>query len=245
MKIALCFSGHFRNFNYSVGNIKSFIIRPLLSNNHHVDIFCSFWDTNGFREESFGNNITDINIIKTIIDPKILDFEKFNANSFNQYRSDQYLEYPNLCCINTSYDASSMWYKVNRCFQLMNQYSIENNIKYDIIFRLRPDIIYTKPIDINIILNAKYDNKLYMPIWHKKYENVTCQMMDHFSFGNYQTMSIYMNTYNVINNVITQKNYPHTAEGFLYYNLKLNNIIIERFNINYSVIRPNNIELVI
>lgn len=238
MKIALCFSGHLRNFNLSVDNIIENIITPLKNNNtNEVDIFISTWDTNGQRHDNWSGSLDYIDEIKTKLNPKSFEIEKENRNYFvNNYSSLQYRNF-SLCSSDTCSNASSMWYKAYKCFQLMKKYSESNNFIYDIVIRIRPDIIYHNKINYNNVLDCLKYNKILMPKWHGKYEEVTFQLMDHFTLGPYVLMEKYLSTYLDIPEFIKSNDIVHCAEGFLFGTIKKNNINITRSEISYSVIR--------
>jgi len=238
MRIALCFSGHLRNFNYAIDNIIENIINPLKNNDENtIDIFISTWDKNGLRSNKWQGDINYINEIENKLKPKIIEIENENRNYFiENYSSQQYKKFK-LCSSDTCSNASSMWYKVYKSFQLVVKYSKENNINYDILVRIRPDIIYHNKLDYDtIIKNIKYD-KIILPEWHEKYEQVTYKLMDHFFIGKYDLIKILFNTFNEIPDIIKLNNIVHSAEGFMYYIISKYNIDIFKMKISYSVIR--------
>ena len=55
-----------------------------------------------------------------------------------------------------------------------------------------------------------------MPLWHGKYEEVTCKIMDHFAFGDYNSMKTYCTLYTKIDDIIQRNDSPFTPEGFLH-----------------------------
>ena len=215
MKVAICISGHLRTFDKCIKNIRENIFNPI-KEAFDTSIFLSTWNDN-----------IDLSFIKDDnIKIHIEDFFTFNLGSMN------YLKFPNLCCSTTCDNAASMWYKCKKVFDMVDE-------KYDIIIRIRPDIIYENKIDINLIKESVNNNKIYMsksPGW---YLEVTKGMLDPFLFGNFKLMSNVMNIYDNIPNYIKDDSIPHTIEGFLYESTK--NINLERINFNYSVLRQNGI----
>lgn len=211
-KIAICISGHIRTFNQCYNNIYSNIIEPL-EHDYTVEVFFSTWNDGSNVESDILNKI---NI-------------KYDAPIKFDMKSKNYLKYPRLCCHTTCDNATSMWFKCKSVFEMINS-------DFDIVFRLRPDIIYHKPIDLKIISNIE-SNKIYMANFHGRYEKVTKCMMDHFAFGDYESMKLYMTTYDNIFDYIKSDDIPHTAEGFLYKNLQ--NINIHRIEYKYDVMRMN------
>lgn len=74
------------------------------------------------------------------------------------------------------------WFKYKRCFQIMEEYCKENNIKYDIICKLRTDYTFCS----KIILNKDVKNEmLYME-------------SDRFFYGNYETMKVVSDFFDII-----------------------------------------------
>lgn len=213
MKVAICISGHLRTFYRCIDNIRENIFNPI-SDNFECGIFLSTW-----------NDGVDLNFFKS--DNIVIDLEKFFR--FNM-GSKNYLKYPKLCCSTTCDNATSMWYKVKKSFDMIDS-------EYDLIVRIRPDVIYEKKIDIELLRNSYYDDFVYMsksPGW---YLEVTKGMLDPFMFGNLKTMSVVMNTYQNIDEYIKNDDIPHTIEGFLYESIK--NINLNRIDFKYSILREN------
>jgi hypothetical protein len=229
-KIAICMSGHTRTFNECKDNIANNIIKPLVDSGYYVNTFFSTWD-----DIDYNNNLQNVNKFCTEVNA-----ENYNSNFFtDNFSTKQYLQYPGLCCHTTSSNAASSHYKIKNSYDLAEKYSEKNKIDYDIIIRIRPDIIYNNMIDIGNIKDALLNDYLYMPNSHGKYTSVTKNIMDHFFYGNINTMKKIINTFNNIPNFLKLDN-PHTVEGFLYSQLFENNIIINRFMLSYGVIRKNN-----
>jgi hypothetical protein len=238
MKIALCFSGHLRNFNYAIDNIIENIINPLKNNDENtIDIFISTWDKNGLRSNNWQGDINYINEIENKLKPKIIDIENENRNYFiENYSSQQYKKFK-LCSSDTCSNASSMWYKVYKSFQLVEKYSKENNINYDILVRIRPDVIYHNKLDYKTFINNFQNETIILPEWHGKYEEINHQIMDQFAIGKYEIMKKYFNTFENILEFIKTDNVIHCGEGFLYGTIQKYNINIKKYKISYSIIR--------
>lgn len=213
MKVAICISGHLRTFDKCINNIRENIFKPV-KENFDTDIFLSTWEDD-----------MDISFMKE--DNIIVDMEKpliFDMGSKN------YLKYPNLCCHTTCDNATSMWYKVGQSFGMVND-------AYDLIIRIRPDVIYENKIDIDLLKESISNNKIYMSKTLGKYMKVTKGILEPFSFGNRTSMANFMNTYHNIKDYIKNDNIPHTIEGFLYESIKNNKL--ERIDFKYSILREN------
>lgn len=123
-------------------------------------------------------------------------------------------------------------YGVEKSYELMSKYQKENNIKFDIIFRVRSDVLFKSPIDL-----TKYEmNKIYIPNFHN-YNGIN----DRFAFGPFELMIHYMKMYTNIfklNNINNLK--ILSAEHFCMVNLKNNNIPYElRDEIKFDRVRMN------
>jgi hypothetical protein len=224
MKIAVCFSGHIRGYDKCKDNIEKYLIDPLRKSGT-VDLYASVWDTAGHRnkwDESISP--TSFTGFKSIL------IEKFDRQHFlTKYHSQKWnTKYSSS---ETSGDGASMWYKAKGCFQLLQE-------EYDLVFRVRPDIIYDKPFELPHVVEK---GVVYMPAFHGKYPEVTFGIMDHFAFGDIEAMSVYFNTFDNIPKYIDNKEVC-TGENFL--RLQLRDTKIIRFNISYSVQRRNGVEVV-
>lgn len=226
-KAAICFSGHTRDLSKCLDNIKVNLIASLISQGYSVDIFCSTWNTKGHRGNGWGSPLEPLgplNPVKTIIEP-------FNRMKFlHEYKSENWNDY--LSTWETSGDAASMWHQVKSAFELAHT-------QYDLYVRARYDIIYNQPVIIPEIKS----NTVYMPISHGKYEVVTCGIMDHFAFGDYEAMKTYSSTIDNIQYFIQNQLGPFTAEGYLKNTLSNTNII--RIPLSYDVQREHHIDKVV
>lgn len=164
MKVALCLSGHIRNLEQNYYSIKKNLL-----DYYDTDIFIHTWDTYGWRIE--GNLITsggfkgfdhysdkiDAQNIIDLINPKKIVIEQYeNYESEFLKKAEKYknnLKFPDK---DRPVNVVSMWYKINKCNELKTQQELENNFKYDIVIRSRPDLVYFKPIiDENVLLLYK------------------------------------------------------------------------------------------
>lgn len=233
MKVAICISGHFRTTTL-YDNLKTNIIDVLTKNNIEVDIFISIWSSEGFRENNFEGGIS----IDTIINkykPIELEVERDSREEFlNKYKS---LFINQNMSPETPGDATSMWYKLWRCKEMVIKHSILKNKDYDLIFRVRSDIIMNEKLDISHVFDSINKKCLYMPIFHEKYQDVTMGMMDQYFFGPTEIMDTLLDLYIFIPDYLKQWGIPHTAEGFLYKRIKDTDIKVERFKTSYDVLR--------
>jgi hypothetical protein len=69
---------------------------------------------------------------------------------------------------------------MKRSWDLAEKFETNNNIIFDLVLRIRPDIIYEYDLSIDLVKKSLIDNCIYMPHFHGKYFIVTQGIMDHF-----------------------------------------------------------------
>lgn len=114
MKIALCLSGLLRNLNPSY----------FLNLGVDVDIFCHTWDY---------CDISELNVLN----PKEINVEDDN-NAF-KYTSVNVESWPYMGNSPRNH-VYKMYYSMKRCIDMVEDYELKNNFKYDLIIRSRYDI---------------------------------------------------------------------------------------------------------
>lgn len=114
MKIALCLSGLLRNLNTSY----------FLNLDGDVDVFCHTWD------------YCDVSQLKPL-NPEEIKIESDN-NQFN-FTNTSLVDWPHNCT-SPAKNIYKMYYGMKRCIEMVEDYEIKNNFKYDIIIRSRYDI---------------------------------------------------------------------------------------------------------
>lgn len=237
MRIALCFSGHVRNYLDCADKIRQNLISVLRNAGHEVDIFLVTWNQRGHRCDGFGGDDLDFGQVISTLNPVQVSVENSRRDVFiTNFPSNQWRSRPHLSNPCTSGDGASMWYQVEKVWEMMETYAERNELKYDFVFRVRPDIVYTQPFRTQWLEELPVES-IGMAVWHGKYEAGTCRMMDHFGFGRYDDMKKYMTIYSEIPGYLQRNDVTHTGEGFLAERLK--DIPITRFPICYQVQRKN------
>lgn len=200
-KIAVCYSGQIRNGYYQVLIIhKLFLIEPL-----NADVFCYF--------EDIDNNEIKKDIEK-ILKPKKIFYEKNDKNDKN------HPEYIN----NISYNTFNMYKKMYYSNQLKKKYANENNIKYDYVIRIRPDIIIKDYLPLDIFNNYN-NNDIYIPTDFKN-QFQQCVESDWIAIGTDKCMDTYFNIYKyILTNTLNKCN---ISESLLYIFLKKEKINVIR-----------------
>jgi hypothetical protein len=155
MKLAVCLFGHVGTVQGR--DIDSGWINPLISYQNYVDnvfqdaevdVFIHTWSTeyddvllNSYNPKSF------------LIEPQI-DFSKIGLDRYSLKHLDTYRDHFYNYGDNTVsevikpliFRSHSRWYSAKKSVDLMRDYSLENNIKYDWVMQLRFDIRFFKKI---------------------------------------------------------------------------------------------------
>lgn len=148
MKIAICFSGQIRTGVEAAKNVKNYIGE--LYNN--VDFYMHTWDIS--REKQW-NPESDMSVkYNTVTFPKIKDsrpladeLNKAYDSKFKKIRIDNFGNWEN--SIGSNYMGySPLWYSWQQSILLKQEYEIENNFCYDVVIKMRPDIIFPKSLSL-------------------------------------------------------------------------------------------------
>ncbi len=202
MKVAVCISGHVRNLAKNVESLKKHILDL-----HDCDIFCSTWDTYGWRVE--GNNIDDkggfkgfdyesglVNhdeVIKSL-NPKTYIYEHYPIiDKMKVAKSVPYktrLRVPH----DRPENSVSQAYKMLQCNMLKKNCEMLNGFKYDAVVKTRFDIKYHG----NLVDYFK-DGKIVTPIC-ESYDLAS----DLVAIGNSKDMDSYSSIFEELDNIFAE-----------------------------------------
>jgi hypothetical protein len=236
MNIAFCVSGMPRNIDKSYQWLKTFVLNPISNAGHNYDFFISTWNNNVQKEgdasvKTSGDNAQDF---VRVFNPKKFETEDWNDEIRTKLRWPEFEQ----CKFEITPRSSALgqFHKIYKCNELRKQYELENNIKYDVVFRIRTEIRYNNPLDLkelDIIKNCK-EPIIFLRrgpnpqnyFWFK----------DTMAFGNSEGMNIYSDTIN--NCVDVAKNTKvSTAELILRNCIMLKNPLVEHTSLDYTLIR--------
>jgi uridine kinase len=207
-KIALLISGYLRSFKYNIESLKENLL-----NIYDIDIYIHITNCN---ETKYLNKNISIDEINLILKPKIIIItDNINFNSDN----------------NDLYNQNYKYY-------ILNQKRIEiekiENIKYDIVMKIRPDIyLYEKIVfnDDKDIIYIPYDNKIDKTKLYKLDDDYLCDMI---AYGSSSIMNKYFDIYTDLNSLISK--FGKTNETLLFKYLTKKSIKFELFKCKYDVI---------
>lgn len=248
IKIAILISGHIRRNSIYYG-IEKFC------NKENYHIFIHTWDNIGIKgnETSLNDPIQKSTVLNEI--NKYKNIKKYEIENNKNWISSQETKNNYFNFSSPEIYIKSQLYSINKSYQLMEEYSNQNNINYDIVFKFRfdSDLIkltlndntITNIIDNDIIFvpnsdsghsHMDYgtscwacDNMYYKHNFKKvhifEHTNIVC---DFFAYGNKNSMKKYCSLYNVydsLNDSFFEKNMEQ-------YNIHNKNVRYENGNYN-------------
>jgi len=249
MKIALCLSGQPRAIESGFNSLNESILK-----HNDVDVFIHTW----FDEENLSTNSIIPGRERNSIDPmaikKLQDYyspKKFLVEKPKNW--NQRYNFPDLCFVkawtwalevSTGLDsakeyicntANSMFYSIMMSNSIKNQYSIENNIDYDLVIRNRIDYSPHIVLKFDEMFTDEFEDDVL--IYHDLYQP-NDMIADWFAMGRTNTMNVYSNVYNHIEELVNQSN---DIDGYwcnellLKHHIQNNKIKIEKvdFKVHY------------
>jgi uridine kinase len=207
MKVALMISGYARSLKHNIESLKENLL-----NLYDVDIYIHITNSN---EHKYINNKINIDEINNILTPKIMivtdniNFEN-NCDLYNQH------------------------YK----FYILNQKRLEiekiENIKYDVVLKIRPDIYLQEKIVFEMkegVIYIPKDNKIDKTKLKSIHDKYICDII---AYGFPTIMNKYFDIYNHLEILISK--YGNINETILYHYLLENSINVKLYDLNYIVI---------
>jgi len=207
MRIAICFSGHIRNFlTHGIFNLNSNIL-SLREHGHVVDLFISTWDTinAGSEDKIDTDKIKELNPIICEIENYDLIKHNFLLKNFHSNLKMEFGKSQNdfVGIKNGILNSTPMFYKIYKANKLKCAYEVNNGFKYDIVIRYRANLSFLSPICIdNFKPNVIYNRGICGKIDGKSIRtdgniNLDSYMFDDlFAYGDSNIMNIYSDVYN-------------------------------------------------
>ena len=204
-KLGILFSGQMRpnslnpnycNDNIILESISKYLLNDEFKNKYDYDIFFSvdvidFDKTRGFFGENLKNiHITESNTYLHDIESDILPYTYFHEN---------YLKINFKDC-NNHIHALYQYYRMYSVYNLLKNYQEKNNIKYDYLVRIRPDIRIMQ--DIMPMFNILEQTNKQIITEHEQLFILKYELEDIFKliecYGNYQEPMYLKNIYSYL-----------------------------------------------
>ena len=152
MKIAVCFFGHLRTFKKCAPHIKNNLI-----NRYDCDLFMHTWSTYNHHTKTHHENTEIKGIVKesAIIDTygefKNIKIEEQVVQDLGNVKVSTKNKRVSLYGVEVSmFGLYSMYHSMKNSFSLCKEYALKNNIQYDMVVMIRPDIVLLDPLNIEL-----------------------------------------------------------------------------------------------
>lgn len=250
MKIALCLSGQPRSIDSGFYALNESILKY----NNNVDVFIHTW----FDEHNLSTNSVIPGRESNRLDPNAIEKLKKYYNPKKilidkpKFWNIRY-KFTDLCFVKawtwaletrTGLDsakdyicntANSMFYSIMMSNQIKNEYSIDNNVNYDLVIRNRIDFAPHIILKFDEMFTDDFEENVL--IYHDLYQP-NDMIADWFAMGRTNTMNVYSDVYNHIENLVNQSN---RIDGYwcnellLKHHIQNNKIMVEKvdFKVHY------------
>lgn len=213
MKIAIIVSGYFRGFEQTKKTIKNNIT---WDEKHKYDFFIQY--SNISNDNKYYNEEIKIEDIQIFFNPKIILCLEDLKLSENEKKNN---------ILNQNY-------KIYCLYKNMQIYSELNNINYDIVLKIRPDVYLKDKLNFNNL-----NETIYLPkdskIDKKKLFNLNDKYIcDIIAYGKYDAMVNYLNFFKSIDHLT--KYFGYVNETLLYHYLQQKTYKYTEIDIEYFII---------
>jgi len=173
MKIAFCLSGLSRSLWYTWPLINEYLVKQF-----NGDVFLHTWDIDGYDTPSCLNE-DKLSYINNRIAPQLFIVDNYNS-FFNDYGGGS---------------TAPMYYSIMKSNELKSLYEKSHNFKYDIVFRLRMDLMFDSVPKVEELERCIKENLLLVS-WHS-YPNLYphSHVSDMFGFSTSAIMDIYSSSF--------------------------------------------------
>ena len=240
MRIALCFSGLPRNIKDTYRSISKNLIKP----NGIKDIFIHVWecengDDIGNKWRHYIYDKSDREYMLEKYAPRRC-FEETQESFRNgpEYIPDAILDkYPTDKKATTRSDKQSQFYSLYQSVKLVSDYQKEHGFVYDMIIRLRFDLVFFTPIIVADLNPSELHVSYFMT-------NTETGLMvnDWLSIGSYDNTQKYAEIWNNFIPILEQGTKLHPEEmmatNLKNYNIKINPSIGEANHTLYKYFKP-------
>lgn len=257
MKVAICYSGFLRNIQKTFPNIMSKMLKT-----HDVDFFIHTWDVDEYKEENFyardvispklilieeqknfqrnpyrfiNCNITDTQYLK---DLKLSGENKkfFEAPSTeNNFKFDKELEVVKFGHYSSfPYNFLSQFYSFYKAIELKKIYEQNNEIEYDCVIRIRPDVYLYDDINLSS-LDMSLMNVFQAPL-HK---GTRLTVNDHFACASSKLLDLYSECFLFLPTYYFVYGVDFIQEIILGKHLEVNDVKLNKMSTEYLITRDS------
>jgi hypothetical protein len=228
MKIALCLSGHLRNFEKTYSTLSFHFLKD-----YDVDVFIHTWDKLGFScafktDQTLNDTVSKESEINRLYKPKSMIIEPSDFVEDLKRQGNEYAPHLKNEPKHVGHMAS-MFYKIYACNELKNKYQRDTGIQYDWIVRCRADLLFQNRVEIPKEQKASV-------VWTPQAGSNAGWYNDQFAIGLPNEMDLYSSVFFDIPEYFRSGGefYP---EKFLVWALQKKKLTNEFWNIHFSIYR--------
>lgn len=194
LRVALCISGQMRTFRQCHRGLKKHVLDPL-----NPDVFVHTWSNSGYTHhlkqlmEEMGR-VGEFEVAEERVTYETLDdlyapskavIEDFDPSYTYELEGKSVPESLKQAEPNHCKGALPMYFKIKRCNDLKSTWEQEHNFKYDLVIRLRPDLMFQESIPAEVIEQRDI-------LWYEEGGgNPSYQFNDKFALSNSEFMDYY------------------------------------------------------
>lgn len=187
-----------------------------------VDVFYHMWNFNTYPNMAHGYTTgpledkivpnEEFEEMKNLLKPKAYKIEEKKSFSPGKMKNP------------IAWWTRPQFYGIKQCAFLKRQYEIENNFEYDIVFRIRTDLVLRQPVAEHALFSALKPNTLHSCVNHHDPEYKTFRIGDIFYYTDsytYDQVSCFYDSLSFIDaSYVTDTHRDYPPEIAFYYYLK-------------------------
>ncbi len=232
-KIAICFSGHIRDYNIfdkCINAINNNVID--CNKSYEFDFFMHTWNNLNWRCENV-DTLVDVDILKSKLDFK--DIMKSSQLDFNFPNLNQYIKECHVHGGTYGETVYNMFYTIKKVNELKVKYENINNFKYDGVIRIRPDFEIKGKLCIDNLNLEKFNIINSGIVWDTSKNDFSC-FPDWFCVSNSKNIDYYADIFDKFEYLV-EITKTFRPEGLVYRNIKNSDIGYDLINLCYCLIR--------
>lgn len=186
MRVALCISGQMRTYKECFDLLNKNILQTL-----SPDIFIHTWEGSGIshkEKKDTEEGIVTFDDLKNLYNPKDIVIENFESSFLEEYKGVKVPEVLKKKEPSNYKGSIPLFYKMYECNKLKKEYEKKHKFKYDVVIKLRPDLMILD----KMALNSIDSDKLYFSDYAINQHH---QISDKFAYGSSTVMDQYTNVW--------------------------------------------------
>lgn len=272
-KVAVAMYGYMRTYKVTSRSLIKNVLAP-----NQADLFVYCFDNEGSssvplhtsdindykyknasKQDMLGEPITPERLCKTY-GKYLRDYKIINLNA-QKFINDTYC-IPQIDGLPKVERIYSCYYNITNAIKLVKNFSEKNNINYDALILIRPDLQFYTMVDVNLLdlekvtipyIGGNIEMQAKTPIYYcAGYKNVerceyipyhTIPFSDQFIISSYKNMVLLDNLYDCLPEYADRCFPTYHSESTIYYHLAfLNNLKVNIEKFDYEILRTNYID---